>query len=380
MSRTELEPFTLHVSEPELEDLRRRLRHTRWPTPIPAPGWTAGTEPETMARLLRYWADRFDWRIQEAAVNAVPQFTVPVGGARIHLVRLRGEGGRPMPILLTHGWPSTFLELTRLGDRLANPSRYGGDPADSFDVVIPSLPGFAFSEPRPGWPAEPPTHELWHTLMHDILGYQRYGAHGGDLGAGVSSRLAAAHPESVVGLHLLAAMNPPVAPDEPLGDDERAHLAQLAQWHAEEGGYEHQQQTRPATLAHGLSDSPAGLLAWIVEKYRAWSDCGGDLSAAFTDDEILTQASIYWFTNTIATSFRPYAEYHRFGRDSWRRVEVPTGIAVFPHDLTRPPRRWVERTYRLTRYTPMPRGGHFAAHEEPELLATDITAFFRDLR
>ncbi|WP_422770317.1 epoxide hydrolase family protein [Plantactinospora sp. WMMC1484] len=380
MSETELEPFTLHVREPELEDLRRRLRDTRWPAPIPGPGWTAGAEPETMAHLVRYWADGFDWRAQEAAVNALPQFTVPVGGARIHLVRLHGEGSRPMPIVLTHGWPSTFLELTRLGDRLANPSRYGGDPADAFDVVIPSLPGFAFSEPRPGWPAEPPTHELWHTLMHDVLGYERYGAHGGDLGAGVSSRLAAAHPESVAGLHLLAAMNPPVAPDEPLGDDERDHLAQMALWHAEEGGYEHQQQTRPRTLAHGLSDSPAGLLAWIVEKYRAWSDCGGDLSAAFTDDEILTQASVYWFTNTIATSFRPYAEYHRFGRDSWRRVEVPTGIAVFPYDLTRPPRSWVERTYRLTRYTAMPRGGHFAAHEAPDLLATDLAAFFRDLR
>ncbi|WP_433534518.1 epoxide hydrolase [Micromonospora sp. CA-249363] len=333
-----------------------------------------------MARLARYWADGFDWRAQEAAINALPQFTVSIDGARVHLVRLRGEGPRPMPIVLTHGWPSTFLELTQLGDRLANPSRYGGDPADAFDVVIPSLPGFAFSEPRPGWPAEPPTHELWHTLMRDVLGYEHYGAHGGDLGAGVSSRLAAAHPESVVGGHVLAAMNPPIAEGEQLSPEERAHVAHMAQWYAEEGGYEHQQQTRPTTLAHALSDSPAGLLAWIVEKYRAWTDCGGDLSAAFTDDELLTHVSLYWFTNTIATSFRPYLEHHLFARDSWQRVEVPTAIAVFPFDLSQPPRSWVERSYHLTRYTTMPRGGHFAAHEQPELLATDLTEFFRELR
>lgn len=333
-----------------------------------------------MARLVRYWADGFDWRAREAAINALPQFTVPVGGARVHLVRLPGEGERPMPIVLTHGWPSTFLELTRLGDRLAHPSRYGGDPADSFDVVIPSLPGFAWSDARPGRPADPPTHELWHTLMHDVLGYERYGAHGGDLGAGVSSRLAAAHPEAVAGVHVLAAMNPPVGPEEPLTGAERAHLAQMAGWAAEEGAYQHQQQTRPVTLAHGLSDSPAGLLAWTVEKYRAWTDNGGDLPAAFTDDDILTQVGIYWFTNTIATSFRPYHEYHVFKPDPAPRVDVPTAIAVFPHDLSRPPREWVERTYRLQRYTTMPRGGHFAAWEAPAPLAADITAFFRDLR
>ncbi|MDG4840306.1 epoxide hydrolase [Micromonospora sp. WMMD967] len=373
-------PFSLNVPEQQLQDLRRRLHQTRSPAPIPAPGWSAGSDPDTVARLVDYWADGFDCRAQEVAMNALPQFTVSIGGARVHLVRLSGEGPRPMPIVLTHGWPSTFLELTRLGDRLANPSRYGGDPADSFDVVIPSLPGFAFSDPRPGWPAQPPTHELWHTLIHDVLGYNRYGAHGGDLGAGVSSRLAAAHPESVAGVHVLAAMNPPIAPDEQLSEEEQAHIAQMAQWYAEGGGYEHQQQTRPTTLAHGLSDSPAGLLAWIVEKYRAWTDCAGDLSAAFTDDELLTHISLYWFTNTIATSFRPYHEYHRFARDSWRRVEVPTGIAVFPYDLSQPPRSWVERTYQLTRYTVMPRGGHFAAHEEPELLAADLTAFFRELR
>jgi pimeloyl-ACP methyl ester carboxylesterase len=380
VSKNELATFTVQIDEAQLDDLRQRLLRTRPPAPVPAPGWSIGTDPATVARLVRYWADGFDWRAQEAAINALPQFTVSIGGARVHLVRLRGEGERPLPIVLTHGWPSTFLELTRLGDRLANPSRYGRDPADSFDVVIPSLPGFTFSDPRPGWPAEPSTHELWHTLMHDVLGYERYGSHGGDLGAGVSTRLAAAHPESVVGLHLLAATEPMAVPDEELSDEERAHLAQAAQWQREEGGYQHEQQTRPMTLAPGLSDSPAGLLAWIIEKYRAWTDCGGDLSAAFSDDEILTQVSLYWFTNTIATSFRPYVEHHVFGREQ-QPVTVPTGIAVFPKDLVRPPQSWVQRSYpRLTRYTAMPRGGHFAAHEQPELLAADITTFFRDHR
>lgn len=379
MLKTRLQPFTLHIDEPQLDDLRRRLRNTRAPALIPAPEWSLGTDPATVSRLIRYWADGFDWRAQEAAINALPQYTVPIDGAQVHLVHLRGEGERPLPIVLTHGWPSTFLELTRLGDRLANPSRYGGNPADAFDVVIPSLPGFAFSPSRPAWPAEPSTHELWHTLMHNVLGYERYAVHGGDLGAGVSTRLAAAHPEAVVGVHLLAAVSKPLAPDEPVSDEERAYLDRTQQWLDEEGGYQHEQRTRPLTLAHGLSDSPAGLLAWIIEKYRAWTDCEGDLSAVFTDDEILTQVSIYWFTNTIATSFRPYAEPHFFGLE-WKRVEVPTGLALFPKDLSQPPRSWVERTYQLTRYTKMPRGGHFAAQEEPELLAVDLTEFFRPFR
>ncbi|MDP9795232.1 pimeloyl-ACP methyl ester carboxylesterase [Catenuloplanes nepalensis] len=359
-----LKPFTLHVSDDDLADLRRRLRDTRAPAPIHAPGWTAGADAETMARLVRYWSGDFDWRARESEINALPQFTADVGGTRVHLVHLRGEGPNPLPIVLTHGWPSTFLELTRLGDRLAHPSRYGGDPADACDVVIPSLPGFTFSAP-----SRVPAHELWHTLMHDVLGYRRYAAHGGDLGAGVSSRLAAFHPSSVLGLHLLAVMTPP---GEPVTDEERAHVARVARWHAEEGGYEHLQRTRPLTAAHGLSDSPAGLLAWIAEKYRAWSD----RPDAFTDDELLTQVSLYWFTNTIATSFLPYFDHRPF----WQRIEVPTGLAVFPADLARPPRSWAERTYHLTRYTAMPRGGHFAAHEEPALLTADITEFLRPLR
>ena len=365
-----LSPFTVDIPAADLDELRDRLRRTRPPAALTAPEWSAGVPATELARLVRYWADDFDWRSRETWINTFPQFTTPIGDGDVHFAWLRGERPGALPLVLTHGWPSSFVELLALGDRLANPSRYGRSPADSFDVVVPSLPGFGFSAPRQGWPAEPATHDLWHALMHDVLGYSRYGAHGGDLGAGVSTRLAAAHPSAVAGLHVLAAVFPPEVPDP--SPAERAYLDEVAAWQAAEGGYQHEQQTRPLTLAYGLSDSPAGLLAWIYEKYRVWSQS----PTAFSDDDVLTQASLYWFTNTIATSFRPYHEY----RPSWQRVEVPTAIAVFPHDLTRPPRDWVERTYRLTRYTPMPRGGHFAAHEEPGLLADDITAFFRDLR
>lgn len=366
-------PFTVHVDDASLDDVRRRLVQTRWPAEIPAPGWSAGAETTTIRRLADYWADGFDWRAEEAALNQLPHFVVPIGGQQIHYLHFRGEGKASLPIVLTHGWPSTFLELTKLADRLAHPSRYGGDPADAFDVVVPSLPGFTFSPQRND---NAQTHELWHTLMRDVLGYQRFAAHGGDLGAGITTRLARSHPESLAGIHVLAVAGPPAVPEEDQTPEERRYLAEVAQWEQDEGGYQHQQSTRPKTLAYGLSDSPVGMLAWITEKYRAWSDSGGELATRFTDNEILTQASLYWHTGCIATSLRPYFDY----RYAWERVEVPTAVAVFPHDLSRPPRSWAERSYHVTRYTTMPRGGHFAAHEEPALLADDITTFFRAVR
>ncbi len=366
-------PFTVSVPDESLTDLRRRLAATRWPPRIPAPGWSAGAEQATVRRLAAHWADGYDWRAQEAAINRLPHFTVPIGGERVHFLHVRGEGTNPFPVVLTHGWPSTFLELVDLADRLAHPSRHGGNPEDSFDVVVPSLPGFAFSEQRTDGAR---THDLWHTLMHDVLGYRRFGAHGGDLGAGVTTRLARAYPDSLAAIHLLAAADPPAVPEDEQTPEEKRYLAEEARWRREEGAYAHQHATRPMTLAYGLSDSPTGLLAWIVEKYRAWSDCGGDLATRFTDDQVLTQVSVYWHTGTITTSLRPYFDH----RHSWQRVEVPTGIAVFPHDISRPPRSWVARGYHLTRYTAMPRGGHFGGHEEPGLLAEDITAFFRHHR
>lgn len=313
-------------------------------------------------------------------MNALPGQVASLDGTGVFYLRFEAELPSALPIVLTHGWPGSFLELTGLAQRLAAPSRHGGVAGDAFTVIVPALPGFPFSPQRPDLPPATPTHELWHRLMRDELGFSRYGAHGGDLGAGVTSRLAQAHPESVVGIHLLAVADPPSYDQATLTSEEWRYLNEVAAWFTDAGGYEHEQMTRPRTLAYGLSDSPAGLLAWLMEKYQEWSDCDGALSRRFSDDFILTQASLYWFTNAISTSFRPYWEYAQGMREPVKNVAVPTGVAIFPKDLSHPPRSWAERTYNVTRYTVMPRGGHFAAHEEPGLLADDLTEFFRPLR
>jgi pimeloyl-ACP methyl ester carboxylesterase len=373
-------PPLIDVSADELENLKTRLRHTRWPTAWPIRGWEAGTDQSELRRLVEYWADGYDWRVHEAAINALPSHFATIGSASIHYLRYDGEHPSALPIVLTHGWPSSFLELTRLAKRLSTPSQFGGDASDCFTVIIPSLPGFIFSPQQSSVPGALPTHELWHRLMHDELGFERYAAHGGDLGAGVTSRLAEAHPEAVIGIHLLAVPSPALIDETSITAAEQEHRDVLSQWASEEGGYEHEQSTRPLTLAQGLSDSPSGLLAWILEKYRAWSDCHGDVSNAFSDDFVLTQASLYWFTNTISTSFRPYYEHHCGMTQPIIKIDVPTGVAIFPADLSRPPRSWAERTYNLARYTQMPTGGHFAAHEETDLLSTDLLHFFRSIR
>jgi pimeloyl-ACP methyl ester carboxylesterase len=374
----------LSVPKQDVDDLRARLERTRWATPWPSQGpgteWSAGTDPAELRRLVRHWARGYDWRSAEAAINALPWSSAALAGTAVSYLRYDAEtSGRP-PLVLTHGWPSTVLELVPLAQRLAHPSSHGGEPDHAFTVVIPALPGFPLSPQRPHLPPDVLTHELWHMLMTERLGFDRYGAHGGDLGAGVSSLLGQTHPEAVTGIHLLAVSSPPHVDEATLTPEERRHRDDLAAWSAAEGGYQHQQMTRPLTLAQGLSDSPSGLLSWLVEKWRAWSDSGGVLSSRFSDADILTWTSLYWFTGTISTSFRPYYEHHHRMRAPVERVEVPTALAVFPRDLTRPPRGWAERTYHITRYTTMPRGGHFAAHEEPALLAEDIADFFHDLR
>jgi len=354
----------LQVSHEDLAALRQRLRHTRWPARWPEAGWQAGADADEMRRLVGYWATGYDWRAHEAEINALPSHLTEIAGARVHYLRYDGSSG--LPLLLTNGWPSSFLELTTLAGRLA---------AAGFTVIVPSLPGFGFSAQQPRLLSSTPVHEVWHTLMHDVLGFERYGAHGGDLGAGITSRLAQAHPEAVAGIHLMAVADPAGYDPASVTAEERAYLDEVEAWVAAEGGYEHEQQTRPVTLSYGLADSPAGLLAWILEKYRAWTDPG----SRFDDDFVLTQASLYWFTGTISTSLRPYYEHGRNLAAPVTRVEVPTAVALFPHDLVHPPRSWAERLYNVTRYTRMPRGGHFAAHEEPALLADDLIAFFSEL-
>lgn len=369
----------LQVTDAELDDLHRRLRMTRWPARWPVEPWAAGTDMDELQRLARYWADGYDWPHWQKVINELPSHFAAVAGHRLHFLKFEGETPDATPIVLTNGWPSTFYEMVELAQRLAHPSRFGLVGQAAFTAIVPSLPGFTFSSQRPTLPADVPTHEIWHRLMTDELGYGRYMAHGGDLGAGTTSRLAAAHPEAVLGIHLMAVGTPPHTDPASLTADEQAYLERVAAWTRDEGGYMHQQSTRPVTLAYGLSDSPTGLLAWMLDKYHAWSDNHGSLSNSFTDDFLLTQASLYWFTNTIGTSFRPYYEYGRGVSRSLAFVEVPTAVSLFPADISQPPKAWAERTHHVTHYVRAPRGGHFAPIEVPDLLAADIREFARTL-
>lgn len=366
------------VSEHDLEDLRRRLRETRWAEPWPVQGWDAGTDQHELRRLVDVWLTEFDWRAQQQQIDALPWRHVDIDGTSVAYLHFDAEqGGAGVPVLLTNGWPSTALELVEVAQRLAMPSRFGGDPAHAASVVVPALPGLPFSPQRPRLGVQ--THDLWHVLMTEHLAFPRYLAHGGDLGAGITSRLAQAYPREVVGIHLLSVAPPAHIDDESITTEERAHIERVQEWLVSEGAYQHQQQTRPLTLAPAVSDSPSGLLSWILEKHRSWSDCNGDVSSRFSDDYLLTLASAYWFTNSIGTSFRAYYEHAAGLTSRIERVRVPTAVALFPRDLASPPRSWIERTYNLVRYTRMPRGGHFAPHEEPALLADDIAAFARSL-
>ena len=369
----------LQVSAADLDDLRRRLRTTRWPAEWPVEPWAAGTDPGELRRLVDYWANGYDWARWESSINELPSRFAMIGGQRVHYLKFDSETPGAIPVILTNGWPSTFFEMVGLAERLANPRTFGATDAPCFEVIVPSLPGFTFSDQRPTLPADVATHEIWHRLMADELGYDKYVAHGGDLGAGTTSRLAAAHPEALLGIHLMAVGAPPDFDRATLSADEQDYLSRLADWTRDEGGYMHQQSTRPMTLAYGLSDSPTGLLAWILDKYHAWSDNHGSLANSFSDDFLLTQASLYWFTNTIGTSFRPYYEYGRGVSRGLSFVNVPTAVSLFPADIAQPPRAWAERTHNVVHFQRAPRGGHFAPVEAPDLLADDLRNFVRAL-
>ena len=368
----------------DLDDLRERLRRTRWPDEIEDAGWDYGSNLGYVRELCAYWAERFDWRAQEERINRFPQFRTEIEGLGIHFVHVRGTGPAPRPLLITHGWPSTFVELLPIIPLLADPGSHGGDPADAFDVVVPSMPGYGFSD-RPARRGMSPVRVagLWHALMTGALGYDRFFAQGGDWGAQITAALGLGYPDRVRGIHLtMAAGTAPVPPRSELSAAEREFLRHRDWWQRAEGAYGHQHGTKPQTLAYGLNDSPAGLAAWIIEKWRTWSDCGGDLESRFSKDELLTHLTIYWATRTIGSSIRLYYES---GREPLRLtpeagVTVPTAFASFPVEISYPPREWLERTFNLIRYTRMPRGGHFAATEEPELLARDVREAFRGLQ
>jgi len=379
-------PMNIAVPEADLADLKERLARTRWPDEITNSGWTYGFDSATLRDLRDYWLDHFDWRRQEAAWGQLPHFQTEIQGLKIHFVHLRGKGPNPLPVVITHGWPGSFLEMLKLIPRLADPQQFGGSADEAFDVVVPSLPGFGFSERphTPGWNTFK-IADAWAELMQR-LGYDKFVAQGGDFGANISTLLARKYPQRVVALHLNyipGAYLPFVDEREaPMTEEERAFQASDARWMEDKGAYSHVQRIQPMTLAAALNDSPMGLATWIIDKFRDWADCDGEVERRFTKDDLLANVSLYWLTGTIGSSMRLYLESSRaplhFAKNE--RISVPCGVARFLKEEPFPPRSWVDRVYNVRRWTEMPKGGHFAAWEEPELLAKDLREYFRPFR
>lgn len=378
--------FELRIPDADLADLRDRLARSRLPDQAPGEPWAYGTDVAYLRRLIEYWRNDFDWRAQEAALNAFPQFRVAIDGIDLHYLHVPAIGRNPMPLLLLHGWPGSVFEFLELIPRLTDPARFGGNAEDAFTVIAPSLPGYGLSF-RPGQKryGVPEMADCVATLMRDVLGFSRFGAQGGDWGAAVTSRLGYAYPDRLIGIHInlmMAAGRDPSALQNPT-DEEKRYLGELAHWMREETGYQWIQGTRPQTLAFALTDSPAGLAAWIVEKFRAWSDCEGDVERAISRDRMLADISLYWFTGAIGSSFWPY--YARLHGSvilpRGEAITVPTGYAQFPREILKPPRTTAERVFKdIRRWSVMEKGGHFAALEQPESLAREVRAFFRELR
>ena len=378
------QPFRLHVADSAIDDLRERLARTRFPDQAPGEPWAYGADLAYLKGLVDYWQSGFDWRAQEGRLNAFAQFKVALHGIDLHYLHVEGRGPNPYPLLLLHGWPGSVFEFLDIIPRLTDPARFGGDPRDAFTVIAPSLPGYGLSfapgQPRFGCEA---IADCLADLMTGVLGFEKFAAQGGDWGGFVDSRLGAVHADKLIGIHLnlLAVRRDPDMLASPTPEEKR-FLGELAGWLREETGYQWIQGTRPQTLAFGLSDSPAGLAAWIVEKFRAWSDCGGDIESVFTKDQLLADIGLYWFTGAIGSSFWPYyARMHGPWPIPEGGVHAPMGYAAFPREIVRPPRSVAERTYTdIRRWTEMPAGGHFAAMEQPEALAREVVEFFRPLR
>lgn len=387
MAATRFEPYTIRVEEVVLDDLRARIRNTRLPSGAFGLPWVQGTDRGYLAALLGYWDQSFDWRAQERSLNDFAHYRGEIDGVAVHFVHERARHGAGIPLILSHGWPSAFVELLPLVPLLTDPASHGLDGPE-FDIVIPSLPGYAFSErPLNKEMTYRDVALLWHRLMQD-LGYMRYGTGGGDFGSGVATFMALSDPEPLIGVHLTnLELAPHIGPNSrPLSTEERAYLEEARSWDDTERGYTAIQSTKPQTLAYALNDSPAGLCAWILEKWRSWSDCNGDIESRFSRDFLLTVVTLYRVTASIASSMRDYVDNRRWQGEPRLRpddfVRVPTGIAVFPHMFVpegEPPREWAERLYDIRRWSVMPRGGHFAPAEEPELVAQDIAQFFASL-
>lgn len=380
-----LRPFVIGIYQHSLEDLDLRLRRTRLPSEIAERVGKDGPSVALMRQLAAYWLERFDWREQEAALNRMPQYTIRIEEMTVHFAHVRASTRRAFPLLLTHGWPGTFADFSRLAPMLATPERYGGDSVDGFDLVIPSIPGSGFSAKptSPGIGGRRIAHG-WLQLMQK-LGYEEFGVAGSDWGSGIATWLARIAPERVRGLHLdslPASYEPNIVADQPLTDEEGRYLRRRSKRLIEDAAEGRGRSARPQANAFALEDSPLGLAAWLVDKYTAWSDCGGDVTKAFTFDQMLTTISLYWHTGTAASSLTALKQADT--RPAWlepgERIRTPLAFVQTPKAIRRPPKEWIARGYDLQCYSEYPSGGHFVALENPEQLANDIRAFFRSIR
>lgn len=373
-------PYKITTDPDDLADLRRRLSQTRWPTPIEGDGWSSGTDLGYLQDLCAYWQNEYDWSRAESALNQWPQFTTIVDGQQIHFLHVKSATGTGRPLMLLHGWPSSVFEFTKIINPLIDPAAYGGSVHEAFDVVIPSLPGYGWSGPTtsPGWDVSRIAAAM--AVLMQRLGYGRYGLMGGDWGSLIGSQMATLHPDRISGLYLTMANVPPIAATEQPTELEQQIASERESYRSTEVGYIFIQATKPQSLAYALSDSPSGLAGWIVEKMRAWTDCDGNLESVLSREDILDNITSYWLTNTIGSSMRLYRESVTLAGSAGpikRPTAVPTGVGVFPKEINRASRRQMQRLYNVVHWTEMPRGGHFPALEQPELLVADIRSFFR---
>ena len=373
------EPFVISVDDDVLTDLQRRLRNTRWPEAEPVNDWSQGIPLAYVQEVCEYWADGYDWRTREAALNRFDQFTTTIDGLDVHYVHVRSPEPDAFPLLITHGWPGSIVEFHKVIEPLTNPAAHGGDPSTAFDVICPSLPGFGFSgkPTETGWGVGK-IAETWIALMAE-LGYDRYGAQGGDWGAGITTAIGGVPDSGCVGIHLNMPSGRPGPDDVPETDLERRVVEAISYYFEWDSGYSKQQATRPQTLGYGLTDSPAGQAAWILEKFYAWTDCNGHPENVLSRDEMLDNIMLYWLNANATSSARLYWE--SFGRSRPNPTIVPTGVAAFPKEILPASPRWCEPVYpNLTHWTDMDRGGHFAAFEQPELFVEDVRIFFATVR
>jgi epoxide hydrolase len=381
MNPASVDPFRIAVGEEVLVDLRARLRATRWPEAELVNDWSQGAPLAWIQDICRYWADSYDWRAREALLNRFTQFTTDIDGLDIHFVHVRSPHAQAMPLVITHGWPGSIVEFHKVIEPLTDPTAYGGEAADAFHVVCPSLPGFGFSgKPiHTGWGVDR-IAAAWAVLM-SRLGYDRYGAQGGDWGSAVTTSLGARDAQHCVGIHITLAMGARAPIEgEPTAEESRA-LAGAKYYQDWDSGYSKQQATRPQTLGYGLTDSPAGQAAWILEKFWAWTDCDGHPENILGRDELLDNVMMYWVTASAASSARLYWESFGKRRGPTPKVVVPTGVAVFPKEIVTPVRRWMQPSFtNITHWRELPEGGHFAAFEQPALFVDEVRGFFRTLR